>query len=70
MYARYLFSRTTLAVFIAAALAGCSVTPEQLSDKDVMANAAENASTLAQDVAAVTGPIDLHQAFATYDQIQ
>ncbi len=64
MYARYLFSRTTLAVFIAAALAGCSVTPEQLSDKDVMANAAENASTLAQDVAAVTGPIDLHQAFA------
>ena len=64
MYAGVMFTRTTLAVFIAAVLAGCSVTPEQLSDQDVMTNAAENASTLAKDVAALTGPIDLHQAFA------
>lgn len=58
------FSRAALAVFVATAIAGCSVTPEQLTEQAVLVNAAENASTLAQDVAAINGPIDLHQAFA------
>lgn len=64
MYSRVLFSRKTLAVVVAAALTGCSVTPQPLANEDVMAHAAENAATLATDVAPISGPIDLNQAFA------
>ncbi len=64
MHTSLMFSRTAMAVFVAVAIAGCSVTPQQLTPQDVALNAAENAATLANDVAAVQGPIDLHQAFA------
>ncbi|MFT5721274.1 MAG: outer membrane protein TolC, partial [Motiliproteus sp.] len=58
------FSRTVLAVFVSAAVAGCSVAPKHLSNQDMMENAAVNANLLAKDVAAITGPIDLNDAFA------
>lgn len=64
MSSRSLFARTTLAVFVSLAVAGCSVVPKQFSNQDIMANAAENADILSKDVAPITGPIDLNEAFA------
>jgi len=56
--------RTCFLMFIPAALIGCSVTPKQLSNQDVMANAVENSNELAKDTAAINAPIDLNDAFA------
>jgi len=64
MSSRLTLGRTTLAVFVSLAVAGCSVVPKQLSNQEVMANAAENADILAKEVAPITGPIDLNEAFA------
>ncbi|MDE8602794.1 TolC family protein [Marinomonas sp. RSW2] len=64
MSSRLLFSRTALAVFVSVAVAGCSVTPKQLTNQDVMANAAENVDVLMKDTAPITGAIDLNEAFA------
>jgi len=58
------FNRITLAVFVSVVLAGCSVTPKQLTDQDAHENAAENADLLIKDMAPVTGPIGLNDAFA------
>ena len=64
MAIRPLLGKTLLAAFVAAAVAGCSVSPNRLSDQDVMANAAENNEILAADYAPVTQAIDLNEAFS------
>ena len=64
MPSRLTLRRTGMAVFVSAALAGCSVVPKQLTSQEVMSNAAENSDLLAKDVAPITGPIDLNEAFA------
>lgn len=56
--------KTFIAVFVAATIAGCSVTPHRLTDSDVMANVNENTSILEKDLAPISGPIDLNEAFA------
>jgi outer membrane protein TolC len=64
LFANGVFGKTALAMVVATAVAGCSVVPKQLSNQEVMANAAENADLLTQDVAPINGPIDLNEAFA------
>ncbi|CAG9297438.1 TolC family protein [Celerinatantimonas diazotrophica] len=64
MSSRLVLGRTALAAFISVAVAGCSVVPKPLTHQEVMANAVENAAILKKDVAPITGPIDLNEAFA------
>lgn len=61
---RPLFVKTALAVVISAAMVGCSVNPQRLSDQDLMANAVENTDILQQESTPVTKAIDLNEAFA------
>lgn len=58
------FAKTALALLVATAVAGCSVSPSRLSDNDVMANTVDNQTLLAEDFAPVTQAIDLNEAFA------
>ena len=58
------FAMTALALLVATAVAGCSVSPSRLSDNAVMANTVENQTLLAEDFAPVTQAIDLNEAFA------
>ncbi|NVK72093.1 MAG: TolC family protein [Oceanospirillaceae bacterium] len=64
MSARLLFSRSALAVFVSLSVVGCSVTPKQFTNQEILSQAAENADALKRDVAPITGPIDLNEAFA------
>ncbi|TYL48327.1 TolC family protein [Marinomonas sp. IMCC 4694] len=59
-----IFGKTVLAMLVAATVAGCSITPNRLTNNDVMANAHENTVLLEQDLAPIVGPIDLNEAFA------
>ena len=64
MTSRLLFGRTALAVFVSLSVAGCSVTPKQFTNQEILSEAAENADEINKDVAPITGPIDLNEAFA------
>lgn len=64
VFTKTMFAKTAVAILVATAVAGCSVSPERLSDSEVMANAVENQTLLAEDVAPVTQAIDLNEAFA------
>lgn len=64
MATRPVLAKSLLAVLVAVAVAGCSVSPTRLSDQDAMANATENNELLAADYAPVTQAIDLNEAFA------
>lgn len=56
--------RLPLAALLAAALAGCAVTPEPVSDTARAARAKEDVDTLFKDMEPVSGPVTLHEAFA------
>lgn len=64
MAIRPVLGKTLIAVLVAATVAGCSVSPNRLTEQDVMANAEENNDLLARDYAPVTHAIDLNEAFA------
>lgn len=61
---RPLFVKTALAVVVSAAMVGCSVSPQRLSDQELMANAVESADILQLESTPVTKAIDLNEAFA------
>ncbi|GGN32403.1 MULTISPECIES: TolC family protein [Marinomonas] len=64
VFTKTMFAKTAVAILVATVVAGCSVSPSRLSDNDVMANAVENQTLLAEDFAPVTQAIDLNEAFA------
>ncbi len=53
-----------LAALLAAALAGCAVTPEPIAPAERSARAKEDVQTLFKDMEPVKGDIGLHEAFA------
>jgi len=58
------FAKTALALLVATAVAGCSVSPSRLSDNDVMANTVEIQTLFADAFSPFTQAFDLNEAFA------
>ena len=58
------FRRLPLAALIVAALGGCAVLPEPLTDAQRQTRIDSDMTTLFKDMEPVTGPISLHEAFA------
>ncbi len=61
---RLLFSKVTLGVLVSISVVGCSVSPTYLTTNEITVRAAENAAELSKDIAPISGPIDLNEAFA------
>lgn len=56
--------KTLLTAAVTAMMAGCSVTPEKLTEQDVINSAAADSERLKKEALPITGPVDLYQAFA------
>lgn len=59
-----MLSKSVCVSILSVVIAGCSVAPKTLNSQSVMANAAENSNLLKKEVAPITRPIDLNEAFA------
>jgi len=58
------FGKAVVAASVSVALTACSVTPNRLTDQQVMSNALDNSELLALDFAPIIESIDLNDAFA------